>query len=145
MAKATIKFTSEMIRYIGLFESLTGAAVKDCLIDENNRLIFVVEEGSMGLAIGKKGSNIKRLKKLIGRDFDILEFSKDPLQFLRNLLWPVRLQDVYLSEKSNGEKAINLTVPPKEKKILLSKKGEKIKRVKNILQRHYEIDEIRIR
>ena len=31
-----VKITSEGIRYIALFESLTGATVRDCIVDEEN-------------------------------------------------------------------------------------------------------------
>ena len=54
-----IKFTSREMRYIALFQSITGATVKDCIVDNDlNRIIFVVKEGNIGMAIGKKGKNI---------------------------------------------------------------------------------------
>ena len=41
-----IKLTNEEMRQIALFESITGATAKDCVIDtKNNRLIFVVRRG----------------------------------------------------------------------------------------------------
>ena len=53
-----IKFTSVEMRYIALFQSITGATVNDCIVDDDlNRIIFVVKEGSIGMAIGKKGKN----------------------------------------------------------------------------------------
>ncbi|HEX7468171.1 MAG TPA: NusA-like transcription termination signal-binding factor, partial [Methanobacterium sp.] len=42
----TIKFSTNEIRYIALFESMTGAMVKDCLVDdENGKLTFLVKKG----------------------------------------------------------------------------------------------------
>ena len=47
-----VKLTTEGIRYIALFESLTRAVARDCYIDdENDRVIFVVKKGDMGLGI----------------------------------------------------------------------------------------------
>jgi len=60
----TVKLDTEGIRCIGVFESLTGAGVKDCIMD-NDRVIMVVKKGDMGLAIGKGGSNINKVKKLL--------------------------------------------------------------------------------
>ena len=54
-----IRLTSREMRYIALFESITGANVKDCIIDDElNRIIFVVKQGDIGAAIGKGGKNI---------------------------------------------------------------------------------------
>ncbi|MDH5794590.1 MAG: KH domain-containing protein, partial [Candidatus Bathyarchaeota archaeon] len=43
------------MRHIALFESITGATVRDCVIDENfDRIIFVIKEGDVGIAIGRR-------------------------------------------------------------------------------------------
>ena len=55
-----IKYDSESMKLITLFESMTGAKVKDCIA--NDKLVFVMEENEMGRAIGKNGINIKRLE-----------------------------------------------------------------------------------
>lgn len=64
----TIKFTTNEIRYIALFESMTGAMVKDCIVDdENGRVTFLVKKGDMGLAIGKKGSTVAKVQKALDK------------------------------------------------------------------------------
>jgi len=56
-----IKITADEMRYIALFESISGASVKDCIIDEEQgRAIFIVNMGQVGVAIGKGGRNIQR-------------------------------------------------------------------------------------
>ena len=49
-----IKYDSELIKLMTLFESMTGAKVKDCISDE--KLTFIIEEGDMGKAIGRNGA-----------------------------------------------------------------------------------------
>ena len=57
----SIKLSANEIRYIALFESMTGAMVKDCIIDdEHGKVTFVVKNGDMGLAIGKGGSSVSK-------------------------------------------------------------------------------------
>jgi len=146
VARARIKLTAELIRYISVFERLTGATVKDCFLENNsNKLVFIVNEGVLGLAIGKKGNNIKRVRMVLEKELDVIEYSKDPLQFIRNLLRPMKPQDVYLSEKSDGKKLVNLTLDNKEKRFLLAKQGERLNKVSEIMRRHYEFDSIEVR
>ena len=61
----SIKFSSKEIKIIALFESMTGAMVRDCIIDEeHSKITFVVKNGEMGLAIGKGGSTVTKFKNI---------------------------------------------------------------------------------
>ena len=69
----SIKFSAHEIRFIALFESMTGAMVKDCIIDDKNaKVTFVVKNGDMGLAIGKGGVNVKLAAKLTGLKINVI-------------------------------------------------------------------------
>ena len=47
------KLSTDQIRLISLFQNVTKTTARDCLDDENqNKIVFVVNEGKMGLAIG---------------------------------------------------------------------------------------------
>ena len=64
----SIKFSANEIRYIALFENMTGAMVKDCIIDdEHGKVTFVVKNGDMGLAIGKKGSSVSKVQRAVDK------------------------------------------------------------------------------
>ena len=62
-----IKLTTDQMKLMSLFQNITKATARDCIEDEKrDRIIFVVNEGKMGLAIGKGGAHIKSLQiKLI--------------------------------------------------------------------------------
>ena len=48
-----IKLSTDQMRMMSLFQNVTGAVARDCIEDEKqNRVIFVVNTGKMGLAIG---------------------------------------------------------------------------------------------
>ena len=71
-----IRLRSDEMRYIALFENVTGAVATDCIIDdERQRVILIVKPGDVGLAIGKHGSRIKLLKRMIRKDIEIVEYA----------------------------------------------------------------------
>ena len=58
-----IKLTTDQMKLMSLFQNITKATARDCIEDEKrDRIIFVVNEGKMGLAIGKGGAHIKSLQ-----------------------------------------------------------------------------------
>jgi len=78
----SIKLTTEQMRFISLFQNVTKSSARDCLDDEKqDRLIFVVNEGKMGLAIGKGGSNIKSLQNILKRNVELIEYNEEPIKF----------------------------------------------------------------
>ncbi len=137
-----VKLSTDGIRYIALFESLTGARAKDCFEDsENNRLIFVVKSGDMGLAIGKGGDHINRVKKTIGKHVEIIEHSDDPVEFVKNAFHPVSLKNASLVVKDDKRIAY-VEVHSKEKGLAIGRDGKNIEKVKKLSARHHNIDDV---
>src|SRR5207245_11356515 len=93
MVHPKIKLTSEEIKYMALFDSVTGSTTQDCVIDEKlDRIIFVAKQGDMGLAIGKGGKNINNLRRMTNRQIEVVEYAETPEQLVRNSLSPARLK-----------------------------------------------------
>ncbi|MEW6592978.1 MAG: NusA-like transcription termination signal-binding factor [Candidatus Hadarchaeota archaeon] len=138
----TVKLSSEELRYIALFEGLTGARIKDCVVDEDHGLVtFVVSEGDMGLAIGKGGIRIKKVKNAIGKTVGVFEYSDDPEGFLKNILKPAKVNSVKFKEEGDRRVA-EVTVDPMDKGVLLGKGGKRILNAKKLAQRHHQIGDI---
>jgi N utilization substance protein A len=137
-----VKLTTEGIRYIALFESLTGAIARDCYVDdENDRVIFVVKKGDMGLAIGKNGNNINRVKKSIGKHIEIVEYSDEVDEFVANALQPVFVKKVKVVVKENRKLAY-VEVMSKDRGIAIGKNGRNIQKAKVLAQRHYGLEDV---
>jgi N utilization substance protein A len=137
-----VKLTTEGIRYIALFESLTRAVARDCYVDdENDRVIFVVKKGDMGLAIGKNGNNINRVKRSIGKHIEIVEFSGEVDEFVANALQPVSVKNVHVVSKEN-KKLAYVEVMSKDRGIAIGKNGRNINKAKVLAQRHYGLDDV---
>jgi len=137
-----VKLTTEGIRYIALFESLTGAIARDCYVDdENDRVIFVVKKGDMGLAIGKNGNNINRVKRSVGKHVEIVEYSDEVDEFVANALQPVFVKKVQVVVKENRKLAY-VEVMSKDRGIAIGKNGRNIQRAKLLAQRHHGLADV---
>jgi len=66
MSDVSVKFDTATIRSINMFEDITGVEVMDA-ITLDDTAYFVVEEGKMGLAIGKGGKTIKKVQSRLTR------------------------------------------------------------------------------
>ncbi|MDR0912519.1 MAG: NusA-like transcription termination signal-binding factor [Methanobrevibacter sp.] len=139
----SIKLNANEIRYIALFENMTGATVKDCIIDdENGKIIFVVKEGDMGLAIGKKGATVSKVQNAVDKGVEIVEFSEDVTKFVTNLIAPAQIQGVKISQKANGETIAIITADNQNKRIAIGKNGQNIEKAKLIAKRQHNISDI---
>lgn len=137
---------TEGIRYIGIFESLTGAGVKDCVVDNDaNKVILVVKKGDMGLAIGKGGSNITKVKNMVRKDIEVVEHSTDAREFIENLFRPAEIKSVELLTDDNGKSCAYVAVLTKQKGIAIGKNGERIKKVKLLVKRNLGINDVVIK
>lgn len=137
-----VKLSMDGIRYIALFEKITGAGARDCYEDtENNRLLFVVRNGDMGLAIGKGGEHINNVKKAISKSVEIVEYSDDPVIFIKNAFHPIILKNITI--KIHDDKRIAyVEVPTKEKGLAIGRDGKNIEKVKKLSLRHHNISDV---
>jgi N utilization substance protein A len=140
-----IKITADEMRYIALFESVSGARVKDCIVDEEQgRVIFIVNPGQVGIAIGRGGRNIHQLENMTGKKQEIIEYSEDPAQFIKNALKPAVVKEVRVSERTDGKKIAVVTVAPKDKGVAIGKNGKNAERLRFLSKRYFNIQNVSI-
>jgi N utilization substance protein A len=133
------------MRLIALFESMTGATVRDCIVDEDfDRLIFIIKEGDVGMAIGKNGKNISMLERMTGKKHEIIEFSEDPSQFIKNALKPAKLKEIRISERPDGKTIAVVSVDPHDKGIAIGKNGKNAERIRFLAKRYFQINNVSI-
>ncbi|MDO5826815.1 MAG: NusA-like transcription termination signal-binding factor [Methanobrevibacter sp.] len=139
----SIKFNANEIRYIALFESMTGAMVKDCIIDDElSKVTFVVKNGDMGLAIGKGGSTVTKVKRAVDKGVEIIEYNEDPAQFIRNILSPAELKSIKVLQKEGQDKIAIVNADSSNKRIAIGKNGVNIERAKLLAKRQHDISNI---
>ena len=142
----SIKFTTNEIRYIGLFETITSATVKDCIIDEeHDKVTFLVKKGDIGLAIGKRGSTIAKMQNKVDKSIEIIEHSDDPGEFIKNLLSVAKVNSIEFSTNAKGNKIATLDVDSKTKRSTIGKNGQNIRRARQFAKRQFDISDIIIK
>jgi N utilization substance protein A len=140
-----IKLTSDELRLMSLFQSITSATARDCIVDDKmDRVIFVVNKGQMGLAIGKGGSTIKQLQNMVAKKIELVEFSDDPAEFIRNMLNADMINDVRISERSDGTKQAVVTVDPRKKGAVVGREGRNAEKARLLARRYFQISNVLI-
>jgi len=131
------------MKYIALFENVTGATVRDCVIDEKtDRVIFVVKSGEVGLAIGKKGSRIKRLHKMIAKDVEVVEHADTASVFIRNSFSPAKVREIRIMERPDGRKVAVVNIEPRDKGVAIGKNGRNAEKTRLFAKRYFQIDDV---
>jgi N utilization substance protein A len=136
----TLRLTEEEMRYMSLFERMTDAVVRDC-IEYGGTVVFVVDSGQMGKAIGKGGANIDRVRRSIDKEVEVVEFSDDEAEFVANAFQPAAIDEVEVVEE-NGGKVAYVDADDSDKGLAIGKDGENIAKAKELARRHYEFDDV---
>ena len=141
----SIKLSTDQMRLMSLFQNVTGATARDCVEDEKqDRVIFVVNAGKMGLAIGKGGSHIKNLQNIIKRNIELVEYSEDPTVFLKNMLNAKLVTEVKMNKRADGTMQAIVIVDPKKKGIVVGREGRNAEKARLLAKRYFEITSVLI-
>ena len=134
-----IKFDSDVILSMNLFSDVTSVIPRDC-INFEDKVIFVVNQGQAGLAIGKNGMKIKMLQEMLKKEVIVIEYSDDPVKLFENVIRPNKLISGYITADRNMQD---------NKKVEVSIDGKisnnKIKMIKMLMQRYFNIVSINIK
>ena len=141
----TIKLTTDQIKLMSLFQNVTGATARDCIEDEKlDRVIFVVNQGKMGLAIGKGGITIRNLQNVVKRNVELVEYSEDPTEFLKNMLNPKLVSEVKINKRLDGSMQAIVMVDPKKKGIVVGREGRNAEKARLLAKRSFQISSVLI-
>jgi N utilization substance protein A len=133
-----LKFTESTMKYLAYFESLTGTKVYDCVeFEDNEKLVFIVPQHALGAAIGRKGEVLRRLKKAFKKDVELIGYSKNREQFIRNIFHDYAVGEVRIESRGDKEIAY-VTMSMRDKARAIGKGGKKLARARAILQRHHK-------
>ncbi|MFB6200213.1 MAG: NusA-like transcription termination signal-binding factor [Candidatus Nanohaloarchaea archaeon] len=138
---STVKYDTENIRAINMFESVTGVQARDVILKEDEAY-FIVPEGKAGMAIGKGGEVVKKVQRNLDKDVKIFEYSDNLGKFLNNLV-PSDLRGVDI-EENGSEKEVEINVSRDNKGKVVGKNGRKIDSIREVLQRTHNVDDVTV-
>ena len=131
----TISFKER--RYIEELRILTRATALDCIIDERfDRIVYLIKEGDMGLAIGRKGSNIRKMQRVLGKRVEMVEYSPELEKFTKNVFKPAEVTGV--ERRDDGK--ITVYVSKGDLGIAIGKGGCTIEKARNLLSRYFDAE-----
>jgi len=137
-----ITFSNETVQSISLATKYTGAGIRDCVV-EDELIIFVVEKGQLGIAIGAKAKNIEKLRTLFKKNVKFVEFDDDKIRFIQNLCKPYKVNHISLEGDDNASIA-KIEVNPRDKSKLIGKGGRNINLIRKLALRHHPIKDVQI-
>jgi N utilization substance protein A len=139
---AEIVLSNETVQYINLASKYSGASIRDCIV-EDDRVIFIVEKGQLGIAIGSKAKNLEKLRMLLKKIVKFVEFDEDKTRFVQNLCKPYNVTKVSF-EENDGVSVARIEVNPRDKSKLIGKGGRNINMIRKMAQRHHQIKDVQI-
>ena len=137
-----IKLDADTLRIFAMFEGLTRASLKD-VIDEEERIVFVVDEGQIGRAIGKGAINLRRLRENLGKEVVLIGFAADREAFLKNVFHKFTIESIEWEDR-NGDIIAHVKVPQEEKGKAIGKGGRNIQLARTLLKRHHQVADVSV-
>src|SRR5687768_10072940 len=108
-----IKLDADTLRVFAMFESMTGAELKD-VIEEEDRIVFVVVEGQVGRALGKGAVNLKRLRENLNKEIVLIGHAQEREAFLKNVFHRFKVEGVEWEDR-NGDIVAHVKIPQEDK------------------------------
>lgn len=134
-----VVFDVNIINMMKLFDNVTHASVKDCIV-EDERIIFIVDEGQLMKALGKGAVNIKRLSELLKKKIKIVEYSSDKFKFIQHFIHPLKVDNI---SEEDGVVMLE-SADTKTKGLLIGRAAKNLRKLEEYIRRYFEVKEIKV-
>jgi len=151
MLRRNIKLDRESMELMSLFNNISGAIIKDCIVFESpdtssEVIIFLVKKEDVGKSIGKGGENVKDLMNKIQKKIDVIPFSENMFEFIKFIFKTtknsIRVQNIEVKEGRNDKKTVVISVAPQDRGKAIGRDGSMIRKIKMLVTRHFEVDNV---
>jgi N utilization substance protein A len=151
MIRKNIKIDRNSMELISLFNNISGAIIKDCIVYESPEnhseiIIFLVKKEDVGKAIGRAGEHVKDLMSKLQKKIDVIPYSEKIEQFIQYILNTsknsIKVQNIEIKENKNEKKTVIISVRPQDRGKAIGKEGSMIRKIKMLVIRHFEVDNV---
>ena len=103
-------------------------------------MTFIVEEGQLWRALGKNRANLLKLERLLKQKIKIVEYRPDKLQFIVNLLHPLKIVDM-----KDEEGIVTIKGPDtKTKGLMIGARAQNLRATEEIVKMYFDCEEIKV-
>jgi NusA-like KH domain protein len=134
-----IKFDENILKAMSYFEKITHAKLKDCILSEKSTL-YIVHEGFIAKAIGKKAVNVHKLQEKLNRKIKIVEFNPNVQQFIKNYIFPLKVTNI----TQDGSIITIEGEDTKTKGLLIGRNAQNLRNLESVVKRYFDIQEIKV-
>lgn len=134
-----IRYDSNAMKVMSLFYSVTKTELQD-YFKNNEQYVFIVKKNQISKAIGKGGSNVKRLERMLKNKVRIIEFDDNKLKFIQNLIYPCKTKEI----KEEDGTVIIVPIDLMTRGLLIGKAGQKLRNHESIIKRYFDIKELKV-
>ena len=136
---AKIVYDIDAMKFMSLFENITRAKLKDCIIKEN-MVLFIVQPNEISKAIGSKGANVKKLERILNKRVKIVEFASEPVNFIKNLIHPLQVKEI-----TEEDGVYTLTpVDLKTRGMLIGRNASNLRAFEEVVKRYFPVQEMKV-
>jgi N utilization substance protein A len=133
----SILLETDAIKMSALFDKVTHVQAKDCIITDRC-VYFLVDSKKVGAAIGKNGSSTRNLSKSIGKGVKVFGYGNTPEEMIKNIIPNIKSMEI-----NDGN--MTVSVPIDERVKVIGSGGRNLKFIKEVLNRHFDIKNFRLR
>ena len=136
---AKIVYDMNAMKFMSLFENITKTNLKDCVIKENF-VLFIVQPNEIGRAVGSKGVNVRKIERMLNKRVKIVEFSPEPVNFIKNLIHPLQVKEITEDEGVYTLTAVDL----KTRGMLIGRNASHLRAYEDIVKRYFPVKELKV-
>ena len=130
------KLDLQTIGLITTFEKVTRVHVKNVYIDKRKQVIFFVNEGDAGKAIGKSGANIRKLTHLTKKKIKVIEYNAEVKEFVKNCIAPAKVDAIKVEDNK-------ITLQANDRQIraqLIGRGKENLEELNKLVKRYFDVE-----